>query len=142
MTMRVLVPVARDGKGEGAAELAFDLFAGEHVVLLHVINPTESGLSLEATVPSFPDGWYEAREEEAEEMFDGIEAAAAEHGVTVERRTELGSPARKIVEVAEEMDIDHVVMGSHGRKGVSRILLGSVAEQVVRRSPVPVTIAR
>jgi len=140
--MRVLVPVARNGQGEEAAELAFELFAGERVVLLHVINPTEAGLSLESTMPSFPDGWYEARKEEAEEMFDGIEAAAAEHDVTVERRTKLGSPARKVVEVAEEMEVDHVVMGNHGRGGVSRILLGSVAEQVVRRSPVPVTIAR
>jgi nucleotide-binding universal stress UspA family protein len=56
--------------------------------------------------------------------------------------TEIGRPSRAIVEYAEEHDIDHIVMGSHGRSGVTRILLGSVAETVVRRSPVPVTIVR
>jgi len=44
--------------------------------------------------------------------------------------------------VAEEGAFDHVVVGSHGRTGVSRIILGSTAENVIRRSPVPVTIAR
>ena len=43
---------------------------------------------------------------------------------------------------AEENDIDHIVVGSHGRGGVSRMLLGSVAETVARRSSVPVTIIR
>ncbi|MFW6265865.1 MAG: universal stress protein, partial [Halanaeroarchaeum sp.] len=42
----------------------------------------------------------------------------------------------------EETDVDHVVIGSHGRSGVGRILLGSVAERVVRRSPTPVTVVR
>jgi nucleotide-binding universal stress UspA family protein len=46
------------------------------------------------------------------------------------------------VDYAAEHDIDHIVVGSHGRTGASRILLGSVAETVARRSPVPVTIVR
>jgi nucleotide-binding universal stress UspA family protein len=54
----------------------------------------------------------------------------------------VGRPAREIVDYADENDIDHVVMGSHGRSGVSRIVLGSVAENVVRKSSVPVTVAR
>jgi nucleotide-binding universal stress UspA family protein len=47
-----------------------------------------------------------------------------------------------IVTYADENDVDHVVLGSHGRKGLTRVLLGSVAEAVVRRSPVPVTVVR
>lgn len=39
-------------------------------------------------------------------------------------------------------DVDHVAVGSHGRSGVSRLLLGSVAESVMRRPPVPVTVVR
>jgi len=46
------------------------------------------------------------------------------------------------VEYAEESDVDHIVIGSHGRSGVSRILLGSVAESVVRRADMPVTVVR
>ena len=50
--------------------------------------------------------------------------------------------ARTIVEHAKDDGFDHIVMGSHGRSGVSRILLGSVAEKVVRSSTVPVTVVR
>ena len=46
------------------------------------------------------------------------------------------------VDAAGEAAYDHVVLGSHGREGVSRIVLGSVAEHVVRMSPVPVTVVR
>jgi nucleotide-binding universal stress UspA family protein len=42
----------------------------------------------------------------------------------------------------DEHDVDHVVMGSNGRRGVSRLVLGSVAERVVRGAPVPVTVVR
>jgi len=54
----------------------------------------------------------------------------------------VGRPAREITDELESGEYDHVVMGSHGRSGVSRILLGSVAETVLRRSPVPVTVVR
>jgi nucleotide-binding universal stress UspA family protein len=138
--MRVLVPVDGTGSERQAVDLAFDLFGGATIVLLHVINPAEAGFSTETAMPSFPDGWYEDEKERIQELFDEIEASATDSDVTVERRIELGKPARTIIETIDGEDIDHVVMGSHGRKGVSRILLGSVAETVVRRAEVPVTV--
>jgi len=54
----------------------------------------------------------------------------------------VGRPTKVIVEYADDHDIDQIVMGSHGRSGMSRILLGSVAEIVVRRASVPVTVVR
>jgi nucleotide-binding universal stress UspA family protein len=75
-------------------------------------------------------------------VLDEAEARAEEHGVPVHRETIVGVPSRAIVEWAEENEVDGVVIGSHGREGVSRVLLGSVAETVVRRSPVPVTVVR
>lgn len=53
-----------------------------------------------------------------------------------------GSPSKKIIEYAEDNDCDVIVMGTHGRSGVDRLLLGSVAERVVRSSPVPVLTIR
>lgn len=47
-----------------------------------------------------------------------------------------------IVEYADERDVDHVVVGSHGQSGVLLLLLGSVAKQIVRKSTVPVTVVR
>ena len=55
-----------------------------------------------------------------------------EHDVLV------GDPAEEIVEFAKTKDVDLIVMGSHGLTGIVRVLMGSVAEKVVRRSPVPV----
>ena len=70
-----------------------------------------------------------------------FERSAEGSTVVLERAVEGGKPTRVIVDYAEDEFIDHVVMGSHGRQGVSR-LLGSVAKTVVRRSPVPVTVTR
>lgn len=50
----------------------------------------------------------------------------------------MGSPWQEILHVIDEIDVDLVVMGTHGRRGIARMLLGSVAEKVVRTSPVPV----
>lgn len=67
---------------------------------------------------------------------------AEKHGVTLTTETGSGRPERAIVAYAEDHLVDEIVIGSHGRTGGSRILLGSVAEQVVRRSPIPVTVVR
>lgn len=79
---------------------------------------------------------------EKKEVVERARQTAAERGSNIETKLETGPPSQTINEYAEDHDIDHIVMGSHGRSGVSRILLGSVAESVVRRSPVPVTIIR
>ena len=49
-----------------------------------------------------------------------------------------GDPARSILRTAESEDVDLIVMGTHGRRGLSRLLMGSVAEEVVRKAPCPV----
>jgi nucleotide-binding universal stress UspA family protein len=142
MVDRVLVPVDGSEQSEQACEFVFEEFPGATLVLLHVINPAEAEYSTQVAVPSTSEEWYEQQKDRAEEHFDDIEAAAADRGVETERAVEIGKPTRSIVDFAEDNDIDHIVTGSHGREGVSRILLGSVAETTVRRSPVPVTVVR
>lgn len=56
----------------------------------------------------------------------------------VERRLEEGEPVTEILRVAGETNCDLIVMGTHGRTGLGRLLMGSVAEQVVRKAPCPV----
>lgn len=58
--------------------------------------------------------------------------------VTFEHALLVGNPANEIIEFAKQRDIDLIVMGTHGETGLLRALMGSVAEGVVRRSPVPV----
>ena len=77
--------------------------------------------------------------------YDGwglFEEVTDAYDATFATETVVGRPARTIVDYAEQEDVDAVVIGSHGGEAVGRVLLGSVAETVVRRSPVPVTVVR
>jgi nucleotide-binding universal stress UspA family protein len=140
MSKTILVPVDESAHSQQACELAEELFPSGEMVLLHVINPAEAGFNSDAAVPSFPEGWYEQRQDQAESVLDNAQGRA--DSANTERVTTVGQPTQSIIDAVDNHQVDHVVMGSHGRQGVSRLLLGSVAENVVRRSPVPVTIAR
>jgi nucleotide-binding universal stress UspA family protein len=118
-------------------EFVAEVWPSADAVLLHVVDPSRVGYEAVGT-PA--EEWYERERRQAEELLD--EAATRLPAASVEGLVEVGRPASVIVEVAERETVDHVVVGSHGRSGVSRVVLGSVAESVVRRSPVPVTVAR
>ncbi len=62
--------------------------------------------------------------------------------LNVQGKVVTGYPAEEILSIAEAEDVDMVVMGTHGRKGIDRILFGSVAEKVVKSCPVPVLTVR
>ena len=137
--MRVLVPMDGSEQSWTALEYALEQFPEATLVCLRVADPVQvgygSGLDGNAA-----EEVMAAQEEAAEEMFEEVRERAGTAGVDLETRVEVGRPARVIEELAEECD--HVVVGSHGREGIARVLLGSVAETVVRRSPVPVTVVR
>jgi nucleotide-binding universal stress UspA family protein len=80
-----------------------------------------------------------AREAEAELL--GL-AAEAREGLTVHRHVLRGKPAARVVELATELGVDLLVLGSAGRQGLERALLGSVAERIVRSSPCTVVCVR
>ena len=142
MTKRILVPM--DGSSQAAD--AFEFALAEHpdaeITLLTVIDPIEGGYSTPVSTPGSSEEWYRESKETAEELFAEARETAGERSPSLEHVIETDRPANAIVAYAEEHDVDQIVMGSHGREGVSRILLGSVAETVVRRSPVPVTVVR
>ncbi|MFB6116965.1 universal stress protein [Halosegnis sp.] len=137
----VLVPLDGSEQAEAALSYAYEEFPDARVTLLHVINPARAGYGAQAGLPSFSEEWYDEAEAAAEELFSEARADAPE-SVTVETATEVGQPARTIVGFADEREVDEIVIGSHGRQGISRVLLGSVAENVVRRASVPVTVVR
>lgn len=79
---------------------------------------------------------------EGRQAVRDVEVAGAQAGLTVETDIREGNPHETILSYVEEQDIDIVVMGTHGRTGIGRVLMGSVAERVGRRSPVPVLTVR
>jgi nucleotide-binding universal stress UspA family protein len=145
---RFLVAVDGSPLSERAIEYVLTEHDPEALTLLHVIDPTDPGYGAEKTdVRRQPvrgsEAWFEWAESESEELLaEAREAAPAAEGVELTTETEAGDPARLIVDRTKASDVDHVVMGSHGRSGLDRLLLGSVAEAVVRRSPVTVTVVR
>ncbi len=140
MAKRVLVPIDGSEQSWNALDHATAEHSTAAFVLLHVINPVGAGTGAQVADVGYGEEWYAAAERRAESLFETARERVGDR--PVETETTVGRPARAIVAFAEENDIDGIVMGSHGRDGVSRVVLGSVAETVVRRSPVPVTVVR
>jgi nucleotide-binding universal stress UspA family protein len=78
----------------------------------------------------------------SEEQLRKFVAGHNTGNVPIESRAMLGDPFAVICHVAEEEQADLIVLGSHGRTGLSHVFLGSVAERVVRHAPCPVLVAR
>jgi len=138
---RILVPTDGSAEGERAVAHAVDLAAvhGAGVHAVHVVDSARyAGMPMEASW----EGVGELLRGDADEAVGAVEELAAGTDVDVETAVVEGSPAGEIVRYAEGNDCDLVVMGTHGRGGIDRLLLGSVAEKVVRRSAVPVLTVR
>ncbi len=85
---------------------------------------------------------YSAMEEEGEAAVDEIARRASAAGVSTETAVVRGTAHRQILDYVDDAGIDLVVMGTHGRTGLDRYLVGSVTEKVVRLSEVPVLTVR
>ncbi len=146
MTERVLVPIDGSESSWAALEYTFGHHDDDPIVVLYVADPSERAYTDRSRgSEDEPDGKEDSEEysvEYSKGLFETASERADAAGVEVETETTIGSPADAILEYAADNEIDHIVMGSRGRSGLSRLLLGSVAETVVRRSSVPVTVAR
>ncbi|AGB36014.1 universal stress protein [Natronococcus occultus] len=137
--MTVLVAYDGSAAAQQAVEYAFDSHADEEIILLRVVEAADG--STEAGVNLLQEALRD-REEKAAGELENATAAIDTEDVVFRTETAVGKPEREVVEFASANNVDHIVVGSHGREGVSRVLLGSVAEKIVRRSPVPVTVVR
>lgn len=139
---RILVPTDFTETSEHALDWALSLAErlGASVTVMH---------SYEIPIAGFPDGAMIATPEIATRIADASQQALAK---TVERRREKGIPLDSILRegvaweeinaVADSIDADLVVIGTHGRRGLARALLGSVAENVVRTARRPIVTIR
>ena len=142
MAVRVLVPFDGSPLSERALEYAIQTHPDASITTIFVINPIESVYAVEAGGLPVSESWYNDAQERATEIQSTAKETAASVGVELDTIIETGQPARKILDHANEHQVDHIVMGSHGRDGLQRAILGSVAETVIRRAVVPVTIIR
>ena len=102
---------------------------GARLILVHVAAAPTVAYG-EGVVPPNPEELRAA----AKDQLDRLEVPHAK----VERRLEQGHAPTEILRVAQKANADLIIMGTHGRTGLGRLLMGSVAEQVVRQAPCPV----
>jgi nucleotide-binding universal stress UspA family protein len=130
---------AAQGAEQQAVRLARALSA--ELILLHaLVELPLAGMQL----PGTPDNEsIRARQrQEAEKALRARDSVIRELGVAVRWIVREGAPAEAIVRAAVEERADLIVIGTHGRSGLDRLLMGSVADRVVRRAPCPVMTVR
>ena len=137
---KVLVAIDEDPVAAHAAEVGVEL-AGRlnaQVALIYVIDPA---LVLNPEAGIGADELAQKAREDAARLVAGFRAR-----LQLDTRAlgfiPLGSPGSEIVKAAREWEADVIVIGSHGRRGITRALVGSVAEAVMRHAPCPVLVAR
>ncbi len=147
MWKTILVPHDFSAGASKASALAHDLAKvhGATLVLLHVAELPPLVGPATAIVPDqggAPISFETYALSSSQARLTELAAELGQGGVTIHTEAVLGHPATEIVAVAERLGADVIVMGTHGRTGIARALLGSVAARVVRHSQVPVVTIR
>lgn len=111
---------------------------GIDLTILHVIEDTTT----QEELPTYPG--FKPKRERAEQILSEAKQAAAEVSkkVTCHERVALGPITSEIVRIAEVEDFDGIVVGTKGVRGLKRMLIGSIARQVIRHAHCPVTVVR
>jgi nucleotide-binding universal stress UspA family protein len=130
----ILIPTDGSEGTRGAIEHGIDL-ATKYGATLHTLYVVNTNVTVETTSAQTLAALEEIGQEAIDEVIQQAEAADVE---TIEGTVAQGVPHHAILDYVDEKDVDLVVMGTHGRTGLDRYLLGSVTEKVVRLSEVPV----
>lgn len=138
MYEHVLIPTDGSETAERAVDEALEVAErfDATVSALYVVDTDSVGISLGAEqVDRIRQGRFgemDDLEARANDATAYVADRARERGLDVEEHARAGRPASVIADFAEDADVDLVVMGSHGRSGLSRVVLGSVTEHVLR----------
>lgn len=136
MGSHILVPFDGSTPARHALEYALENFSDADITVLTVVD--NAAYSPDHFAPAEMGKPFVV----AKRRLEDAEAIADEYGVAVDCVMEAGATCPAITAYADAAGVDHVVMGTHGRTGISRIIVGSVAETVARRSSAPVTTVK
>jgi nucleotide-binding universal stress UspA family protein len=146
MFKHILLGTDGSAASEHAAAMAVSLarMHGAKLTALYVVDPYPY-LGIGETNPLGFQAYMAAAQQHAAQAHAKVEQLCSQTNPPVHLEVKLAeevTPARGIVEMAASEGADLVVVGSHGRAGVARLMLGSVAAKVVAQCPVPVLVAR
>lgn len=130
----ILVPTDFEPSADQALDLALELAEklDAKVTIMHAYALPPVGY---ATAIPWPIADLESA---ARRALDGVVQKARARKADVDSVLVMGNPWDQVLEVAKQRGADLIVMGTHGRRGIARVLIGSTAEKVVRLSPIPV----
>lgn len=136
---QILLPTDGSDAVAPAVETALDVARtyGATLHVLYVVEPPASASGAIGGATSMDDV-LEGIEQEGRQAIEEVVDRTEAQGVETETAVQRGNPRDDILAYAENHEIDLIVIGTHGRTGVKRTLLGSVSETVVRHSDVPV----
>ncbi|MXR50977.1 universal stress protein [Halovenus sp. WSH3] len=137
---RVLVPFDGSDPATAALEYALGQYPDAEITVVYAVYPPPEVTGADDDpVSGSLENWVDRLDEHTTDLLEQAESRAAR---PIDVETVSGDPAPAIVDYAETAAVDHIVIGSHGRDGLSRLIMGSVAETVVRRAPTSVTVVR
>ncbi|MGB6986961.1 MAG: universal stress protein [Candidatus Aquilonibacter sp.] len=139
----ILVAVDESEAAREAFELACKLALEDHaaLLLLNVIDVSKLIAASGYDAP-YPEETLDIMRTAGQQLLDERKAAAEKRGITATTTVGEGDAVDEILRVANENDAGLVCIGTHGRQGLARLFIGSVAEGVLRRSEVPVLTVR
>lgn len=131
----ILLPTDGSPAAEAATEHGIHMAARNDATVhaVYVADVTDIGTLAEDDEDLVEQGY---------EILDSVVREAEDAGLDVVEDVLEGTPHERLLEYARRNEIDAIVIGTHGKSGLSRVLLGSTAEKVVRESPVPVLTVR
>ncbi|MBQ5948489.1 universal stress protein [Massilia sp. ST3] len=145
MYKRILVPTDGSSVSDYAvgAAIEFARACGSEILALSVAMPEPIIPSTEGAMAIDPGVDVDVLAEHAQRLAGAVCERARHAGVACAQRVELSlDPGRAIADTAREQACDLIFMGSHGRRGLSRLLAGSVTQAVLAGAPVPVMVLR
>ena len=140
---KILVPIDFSDYSKSALKYAVNFCKNckADMFLIYVVEPViyPPDFSMgQIAIPSVNSEW----DERARQELDKLAKEEIPSGVSVKTIIKTGKPFLEIIETAGELDVDLIIIATHGRSGVEHILFGSTAEKVVRKAPCPVLTLR
>ncbi|MFB3763638.1 MAG: universal stress protein [Methanotrichaceae archaeon] len=144
MFQRILIASDGSKHSEFAARVGVELakMSGGRVTAVYVVDKARTSISESGydVAPDIADGTRLGLQKEGMNAVSYIENLAKSSGVGFESKILVGNPANEILKESEKNLIDSIVIGSIGQTGITKFLLGSVAEKIVRGSKIPVIV--
>lgn len=136
----ILCPVDFSDASRKAVQYAREFAAGmgASIHILNVVEPRPMAVDITLNYVPLEEDLEKAADEDLQVILEDLHKA----GFKAECSVAFGNPSDVILEKAAELDVNLLIMGSHGKKGLSRLIMGSVAETVVRKANCPVLIVK